>query len=105
MAQGVTWSFRAEHNLQSIFEYIAQDSEIYAARFVKRLVLATEAHLPNNRLAGRLVPEFTATPLGYVREFIFKGYRVIYDPEGSESIVILAVLSGRMRIEKQFELE
>jgi len=73
MAQGVTWSFRAEHNLQSIFEYIAQDSEIYASRFVKRLVLATEAHLPTNRLAGRLVPEFTATPLGYLREFIFKG--------------------------------
>jgi plasmid stabilization system protein ParE len=68
-------------------------------------VLATEGHLPMNRFAGRLVPEFTGTPLGYLREFIFKGYRVIYDPEGSESIVVLAVLSGRMRIEKQFELE
>ncbi len=105
MAQGVIWSFRAEHNLQSIFEYIAQDSEIYAARFVQRLVIATEEHLPNNRQSGRLVPEFAGTPLGFLREFIFKGYRVVYDPKEKGPVVVVAVLNGRMRIEKQFELE
>jgi len=105
MAQGVVWSLRAELNLLAIHDFIAKDSEVYASRFVERLVVATERHIPMNRLLGRLVPEFIGTPLGFLREFIFQGYRVMYDPRDENEIVIIAVISGRMKIEKQFELE
>jgi toxin ParE1/3/4 len=105
MAQGVVWSRRAEENLLAIHEFIARDSEVYASRFVERLVIAAEHHLPLNRHLGRAVPEFLSTPLGFLREFIFRGYRIIYDPRDGERVVIIAVISGRMKIEKQFELE
>ena len=105
MAQGVVWSLRAEENLLAIHEFIARDSEIYAWRFIERLVIAAEYHLPLNRHLGRAVPEFLGTRLGFLREFIFQGYRVIYDPREGEKVVIVAVISGRMKIEKHFELE
>jgi plasmid stabilization system protein ParE len=54
---------------------------------------------------GRTVPEFVDTPMAFLREFIFQGYRIIDDPRDVEQVVIIAVISGRMRIEKQFELE
>jgi toxin ParE1/3/4 len=104
MAQGLVWSLRAEENLLAIHEFIARDSEVYASRFVERLVIATEHHLPMNRLLGRAVPEFTDTPLLFLREFIFHGYRIIYDPRNESKVVIIAVLNGRMKIEKQFEI-
>ncbi len=105
MAQRVVWSRKSEHNLHAIYEFIAKDSEVYAARFVKRLVISTEEYVPKNKFSGRLVPEFSDMPLSFLREFIFHGYRVIYDPREESEIVIVAVLNGRMRIERQFELE
>ena len=38
MEKEVKWTSRSELNLFSIFQYIAQDSEIYAERFVTRLI-------------------------------------------------------------------
>ncbi len=105
MAQGVIWSHRAEANLRAIYEFIAHDSEVYAWRFVQRLVQSTEEHLPNNRHMGRAVPEFVGTPLHTLREIVYRGYRIIYDPDGANGITVLAVINGRMEIGKQFELE
>ncbi len=105
MAQGIVWSRRSEDNLLAIHDFIARDSEVYASRFVERLVIATEHHLPLNRHMGRAVPEFVNTPLGFLREYIFQGYRIIYDPRDGDRVVIVAVINGRMKVEKQFELE
>ena len=95
MEKEIKWSVSSEQNLYSIYQYIAEDSEIYAERFVSRLVSSTESQLKDYPNIGRAVPEFAKTPFHYLRELIFKGYRVIYDPEGSQ-ITIVAVVHGRM---------
>ena len=95
MEKEIKWSARAERNLYSIFQYIARDSEIYAERFVKHLVNDSESMLSKYSNIGRAVPEFTSTPFRHLRELIFKGYRVIYNP-GEHHITILAVVHSRM---------
>lgn len=34
----VTWAKSARNDLKSIYDYIAQDSEYYAGRFIDRLI-------------------------------------------------------------------
>jgi len=34
----IEWSKSAENNLKNIFDYIANDSEIYATRFITKMV-------------------------------------------------------------------
>ena len=80
MATEIVWSQRAQTNLQNIFDYISKDSVIYARRFVSSLVLYTEEELQDYLNIGRRVPEFINTPLGDLREIIYKGYRIIYYP-------------------------
>ena len=42
MVGQVRWTEKASSNLQGIFEYIAGDSRIYAARDVRGVIRATE---------------------------------------------------------------
>jgi plasmid stabilization system protein ParE len=63
----VTWTERAVRNLQNIYEYIAVDSELYAVRFVKRIIEASEK-LRSFPSMGRVVPEFAAYGLREVIE-------------------------------------
>jgi plasmid stabilization system protein ParE len=101
MEKEVKWTSRSELNLFSIFQYIAQDSEIYAERFVTRLIKHSEEQLKTYTEIGRYVPEFQSTPLAHLRELIFKGYRIIYDPSDT-AIYIIAIIHGRMDINEQF---
>ena len=96
MAAKINWSDRSIRNLNHIHDFIAYDSAVYANRFVKSLVLAAEKQLRDYPLIGRPVPEFQNTPLSFLREVIFKGYRIIYNPVSVEEIIIIAVISGRM---------
>lgn len=85
----IRWTERAVRNLQNIYEYIAADSEVYAARFVKRIVEASEK-LRSFPSLGRLVPEFAAYGL---REVLFKNYRIVYRVVEDWSIIeIIAVV-------------
>jgi len=99
MAQKVTWTPRSVAHINRIHDYIAEDSAIYANRFIKDLVLHTEKLLQNHPQSGRLVPEFGNTPLKALREIIFKGYRIIYHPD---TLYILSVINGRMDMAKNF---
>mgnify|MGYP000312521600 CR=1 FL=1 len=58
---------------ESIFDYIAHDSKVYAARFVKSLILATKK-LENMPQIGLSVPEL---PDHKVREVLYRDYRIV----------------------------
>ena len=83
------WAEPAVLDLESIRDYIAKDSEYYAARFVARITEAAET-LPNHPLIGRAVPEAEDNA---IRELLFQNYRIIYRAE-SDRILILTVLHG-----------
>jgi hypothetical protein len=74
MESKVIWSLKSEENLERIFQFIAQDSEVYARRFVKDLIIYVEDFF-NSKLivSGRIVPEFENTSLSFLREVMFRG--------------------------------
>ena len=53
---GIVWSPRARQDLRDIFEYIARDSEKYAALIVREAVSLVE-RIPDQPQAGSIVPE------------------------------------------------
>lgn len=85
----IRWTLKAVKNLNSIYDYISQDSKLYAARFVTTLV--SKIHrLTTSPLSGRIVPEFQNENL---RELIFQNYRIVYryfkDTEIAEIIALV----------------
>jgi plasmid stabilization system protein ParE len=70
----VAWSAKAVSHLQGIHSYIAEDSRLYAHRFITSLIKAT-LRLQRLPLCGRIVPELKQTNL---REVLFRNYRIIY---------------------------
>ena len=86
----INWSEPALADLEAIHEFIARDSSHYAARFVRRLLEATErlAALP---MMGRIVPEGD----GRHREIFEPPYRIIYRVEGDVVHVIRLVHGAR----------
>lgn len=89
----VIWTEKASAHLKAIHDYIAEDSSVYAIRFVKELVKAT-AKLETFPMAGRLVPEFEHTSLS-LREVIYQGYRIIYRLTPELDVEIVTVAHGR----------
>ncbi len=99
----VVWSAKSVNYLERTYKFIAIDSEVYAHRFIKSLILYTEEYFNRETLIeGRVVPEFENTPLAYLREIIYRGYRIIYEPAEfrDSSINIVLVISGRQEIRK-----
>ena len=85
----VCWTESALGHLDSIFDFIAQDSHEYAARMVDRITRRSQqlARFPRS---GRAVPEY-ASPR--VREVVEASYRIIYVVK-DENVDVLAVLHG-----------
>jgi toxin ParE1/3/4 len=99
LATEVIWTARSERNLQTIHIYISNDSIFYATRFIKNLVLSTNKQLSLKPLSGRNIPEFEGTHLNFLREVIYKGYRILYDPSDSpDKIHIIAITNGRQEL-------
>ena len=86
MALPIRWSPKAAHQLETIVEYIAQDSERYATIFARRL-LQTVRSIPAYPVAGRVVREYGEQNL---RKKIHQGYRIVYrlTPHAVEIVVI-----------------
>ena len=93
----VIWTDKAVKHLQSIHEYISNDSETYANRLVESLVRAT-LKLEKFPRTGRIVPEFEDTAFDF-REVIYRGYRIVYEIN-KKDIEILAVINSRRDLEK-----
>jgi len=70
----ITWTALAIEDLKNIYNYILNDSKIYADRIVEKIMARVDqlAYFPR---AGRVVPEFENESL---RELIEGNYRIIY---------------------------
>jgi toxin ParE1/3/4 len=89
MAYQIRWSPRAAANFEEICDYIAKDSQYYAAHFAKRVNALIKA-IPQFPSSGRIVPEYKDETL---REKIYENYRIVYRIR-SEFIEIVAICHG-----------
>ena len=83
------WTDPSVADLRAIRDYIARDSDSYAAGLVGELVLCVERLLRFPRL-GRVVPEAQDES---IRELLNQNNRIIYRIRG-ERIEILAIVHG-----------
>ena len=95
MACRVVWSGKALADLESIAEFIEQDSLFYARAVVAKVVAATR-EISQFPMAGRIVPEMLDSE---IREKFVFNYRVIYRIDG-ECATIIAVIHGKRLLEK-----
>jgi addiction module RelE/StbE family toxin len=89
----VHWTDTAQRHLDSIYNYIAQNSTEYAKRMVDRLTRRSQ-QISSHPLSGRIVPEYE---MDQIREVIEGPYRIIYYIK-TDQIDILAVIHGAMDI-------
>jgi len=93
MARKVEWTDPAWDDLARIAEYIARDSEYYAAAFVQEVKEAA-ASLAKFAKRGQIVPEFGDPS---IRELLVTPYRLVYRVTENR-VVILALIHGARRI-------
>lgn len=68
------WSELAISDLKSIHTYISKDSQVYADRFIERVISRID-QLENFPKSGRIVPEYSDES---IRELIEGNYRIVY---------------------------
>ena len=85
----VHWTDTAWNHLDSIYNFIAQDSPAYAKRMVDRLTRRSQ-QIGKFPFSGRSVPEYD---MKQIREVIEGPYRIIYYIK-PDQIDVLAVLHG-----------
>ncbi len=86
MAYKIRWSPQAASNFEDICNYIAKDSEYYAALFAKKVNVIVKT-IPQFPKSGRIVPEYENENL---REKIYENYRIVYRlKEGVVEIVAI----------------
>lgn len=87
------WSANARDELVAIAEYISQSSETVARPWIQRLrSQATRAtRFPRS---GRVVPELARDD---VREFVFRGYRIVFQVR-EDDVIVLSVFDGHRQL-------
>jgi toxin ParE1/3/4 len=85
----IEWTRSGLADVKRLRDYIAQDSQSYADRFIQKILEGIEkvGAFPN---AGRRVPEADDDR---IREILFQNYRIVYRVE-TEGILILMVIHG-----------
>jgi toxin ParE1/3/4 len=98
VARTIVWSDLAVEDLEAAVEFIAKDSEAYAANLAQLTVDAAEAlaQFPNR---GHKVPD---PELSRFRELIVGSYRLIYLVE-AERVLVVAVLHGHRALHRAFK--
>jgi toxin ParE1/3/4 len=86
----VKWSIPARNDLRQIYEYIAQDSPIYAKNAVRNIV-EKSMNLEAFPRMGRMVPEISDQN---IREIFIYAYRLIYKIS-PDDIEILTIIHGK----------
>jgi toxin ParE1/3/4 len=83
------WTRHAQSDVDAIFNYIANDSRIYALRIIESIESAASAaaRMPES---GGIVSEFDDSS---IREVLTGRYRIIYRLRSSD-ILVLTVLHG-----------
>lgn len=90
MAREVVWTEPAWEDLEAASEYIARDSEYYAAAFVREVKEAAES-LSEFAERGQIVPELRDPT---TRELLIRPYRLVYRLSSSQ-VTIIAVIQVR----------
>ena len=92
MAREVVWTDPAWDDLAAAAEYIARDSEAYAAAFVQEMKDAATS-LSEMAERGQIVPEFGDAS---IRELLVRPYRLVYRLNAWQ-VTILAIIHGARR--------
>ena len=87
------WTIGARDDLVAIARFIAESNEPAARDWIGRLRSQAKraTRFPKS---GRVVPEFSREDL---REFIFRGYRIIYLLRGDD-VFVLSVFEGHRQV-------
>ncbi len=93
----VIWSKAAELDLDSIIEYIAEDSITDALNSLSKIKAKT-AVLLNYPRRGRTVPELKEFNILQYREIVYKPWRIIYRVDENK-VYVVSVIDGRRNIE------
>ncbi len=93
MAREVIWTYPAWEDLAAVADYIARDSENYAATFVQEVNEAA-ASLADFAERGVVVPEFGDET---VRELLVRPYRLVYKLT-EDKVIVLTLVHGARRI-------
>lgn len=89
----ILWSAEARKALRSIRTYIAQDSEIYAAQMILRIVERVE-RAALSPAQGHAVHEYPEKPLKEVHE---SPYRIIYQ-FSEESLRVVTIVHFKQQL-------
>jgi plasmid stabilization system protein ParE len=92
MAREVVWTEPAWDDLEAAAEYIARDSQAYAATFVEE-IKAAAASLAEMAERGQIVPEIADAS---IRELLVRPYRLVYQLN-ERQVRILAIIHGARR--------
>ena len=90
MDKRIIWTDQVYRDIDSSADYIAKDSEYYAASFINAVLRAGKS-LKTSAKRGRIVPEINDPD---IREIFVKNHRLIYKIK-EQSITILALVHGR----------
>jgi toxin ParE1/3/4 len=90
----IRWTIKAQRDLRSIHDFIAQTSQAYGTS-VSTTIVAAVKPLEGFPMMGRVVPEYE---LRDVRELISPPYRIVYRLMAGDVIHVLAVADGRRRL-------
>ena len=93
----INWTQLAISDLESIHEYIANDSSRYAQITVNKIHSRAEA-LKNQPLIGRVVPEFEDPSIS---SFIDGNFRIVHFLVDEERIDILRIYHSARKIDKE----
>jgi addiction module RelE/StbE family toxin len=89
----INWTSKSIKDLKSLHDYIANDSKIYAIRFVSRVIERVE-QLIEFPESGRVVPEKEDNS---IRELIEGNYRIFYKLQKNK-VSILRIHHSAKRI-------
>jgi len=93
----VKWTATAEHDLDSIIGFIAEDSLDEALKILERIrKKAVRLYVLPER--GRVVPELKEQGIVIYREVILAPWRIMYRIS-DHNVFVLAVLDGRRNLE------
>ena len=95
MAREIIWTDPAWDDVENAADYIARDSEFYAAAFVQEIKEAA-ASLANFAERCQIVPEFDDES---IRELLVRSYRLVYRVS-EKQVLILTLVQGALRLRR-----
>jgi toxin ParE1/3/4 len=93
----VVWSRTAEHDLESIIDYIAEDSPLNAHKVLIKIKKKSSL-LHSYPARGRIVPELKEFNILQYQEIIVDPWRIIYKI-AEDKVVVMSVIDARRNVE------